>query len=130
MREPPVMFRLPSHVLNNATMLAERLDTSVNIVAKLIVAREIMHVPAMLDEHDRQLANIYQFLRDLAFRNEDFIASATIDASAAEPVMAKLEDVIGAIDAVRDAAFVRPSTYIADLIRTCDERPVQKSIRF
>ena len=59
------MFRLPDHVLSNVEAVARRLDVSVNIVAKLIVTREVMHVPAMLDEHDRQLANIHQFLREI-----------------------------------------------------------------
>ena len=66
MRQPPIMFRLPDHVLRNVDALAGRLDVSVNIVAKLIVTREIMHVPAMIEEHDRQMANMHQFLRELA----------------------------------------------------------------
>jgi hypothetical protein len=43
--------------------------------------------------------------------------------------MEKLDEVMGALDSIRDAAFVRPSTYIADLIRRHDERPVQKPLR-
>ena len=52
MREPAVMFRLPAHILSNLEALAHRLGVSVNIVAKLIVTREVMHIPAMLDEHE------------------------------------------------------------------------------
>ena len=55
MREPAVMFRLPAHVLSNVELLAGRLDISVNLVAKLIVTREIMHIPAILEEHERQI---------------------------------------------------------------------------
>lgn len=128
MREPPIMFRLPDHVLSNVDTLAERLDTSVNIVAKLIVTREIMHIPAMLDEHDRQLANMHQFLRELAFRNEAFHSDRGGDAESIEAIAEKLRELMGAIDTVRDAAFVRPSSYITDLIRKHDERAVQKSL--
>ncbi|MEX2697392.1 hypothetical protein [Rhizobium mongolense] len=129
MREPAVMFRLPAHVLRNVEVLASRLDISVNLVAKLIVTREIMHIPAMLEEHDRQLGNMHQFLRELAFRNEGFLSEECEQAIVAEAIMAKLHEVMGALDSIRDAAFVRPSTYIADLIRKHDERPVQKSLR-
>ncbi|MFA1674855.1 hypothetical protein ACDY97_19345 [Rhizobium mongolense] len=129
MREPAVMFRRPAHVLRNVEVLASRLDISVNLVAKLIVTREIMHIPAMLEEHDRQLGNMHQFLRELAFRNEGFLSEECEQAIVAEAIMAKLHEVMGALDSIRDAAFVRPSTYIADLIRKHDERPVQKSLR-
>jgi hypothetical protein len=129
MREPAVMFRLPAHVLSNVELLASHLDISVNLVAKLIVTREIMHVPAMLEEHDRQLGNMHQFLRELAIRNEEFLSEERDHAVLGAAIMAKLDEVMGALDAIRDAAFVRPSTFIADLIRRHDERPVQKSLR-
>ncbi|MBY5639849.1 hypothetical protein HFO39_34780 [Rhizobium leguminosarum] len=129
MREPAIMFRLPAQVLSNLDALARRLDVSVNIVAKLIVTREIMHIPAMLEEHDRQLANMHQFLRDLAFRNEEFLSVGGRKDAAAEAMAEKLHEVMTALDAIRDAAFIRPSTFIADLIRNHDERPVQKSLR-
>ena len=129
MRDPAIMFRLPAHVLSNVEALARRLGISVNIVAKLIVVRELMHIPAMLEEHDRQLANMHQFLRELAFRNEEFLSEKERRDEAAEAITQKLDEIIGALDAIRDAAFVRPSTFIADLIRKHDERPVQKSRR-
>ncbi|MBY5848084.1 hypothetical protein E0H46_15090 [Rhizobium leguminosarum bv. viciae] len=129
MREPAIMFRLPAQVLSNLDPLARRLDVSVNIVAKLIVTREIMHIPAMLEEHDRQLANMHQFLRDLAFRNEEFLSEESVHAESAKAIAHQLEEVMSALDAIRDAAFIRPSTFIADLIRNHDERPVQKSLR-
>ncbi|MGO7758309.1 hypothetical protein GFL91_27940 [Rhizobium leguminosarum bv. viciae] len=129
MREPAIMFRLPTQVLSNVEALARRLNVSVNIVAKLIVTREIMHIPAMLEEHDRQLANMHQFLRELAFRNEEFLSVDGRKGAAAEAMAEKLHEVMTALDAIRDAAFVRPSTFIADLIRNHDERPVQKSLR-
>jgi len=129
MREPAIMFRLPAHVLSNVELLASRLDISVNLVAKLIVTREIMHIPAMLEEHDRQLGNMHQFLRELAFRNEEFLSEARDQAVLGAAIMAKLDEVMGALDSIRDAAFVRPTTFIADLIRRHDERPVQKSLR-
>ena len=122
------MFRLPDHVRSNAEALAERLETSANIVAKLIVTREIMHIPAMLDEHARQLANMHQFLRELAFRNEAFLSDGRGDGESIEAVGRMLQEVMGAVDAVRDAAFVRPSSYIADLIRKHDEQAFQKSL--
>ncbi|WP_229002286.1 hypothetical protein [Rhizobium sp. AB2/73] len=122
------MFRLPDHVLSNVDALAGRLDVSVNIVAKLIVTREIMHVSAMLDEHDRQLANMHQFLREIAFRNEAFLTDQGARAGGARAIEQKLDEVMGALDAIRDAAFVRPSSYIVDLIRKHDERAVQKSL--
>ncbi|MBY3561712.1 hypothetical protein [Rhizobium laguerreae] len=129
MREPAIMFRLPAHVLSNVEALAQRLGVSVNIIAKLIVTREIMHIPAMLEEHDRQLANMHQFLRELAFRNEEFLVEQGRRGAAAEAITEKLNEVMTALDAIRDAAFIRPSTFIADLIRSHDERPVQKSLR-
>ncbi|MEH7901326.1 hypothetical protein V7794_08255 [Rhizobium laguerreae] len=129
MREPAIMFRLPAQVLSNLDALARRLDVSVNIVAKLIVTREIMHIPAMLEEHDRQLANMHQFLRDLAFRNEEFLSEESAHAESTKAIAHQLEEVMSALDAIRDAAFIRPSTFIADLIRNHDERPVQKSLR-
>ncbi|NEK46353.1 hypothetical protein GR250_33860 [Rhizobium leguminosarum] len=129
MREPAIMFRLPAQVLINLDALARRLDVSVNIVAKLIVTREIMHIPAMLEEHDRQLANMHQFLRDLAFRNEEFLSEESVHAEGTKAIAHQLEEVMSALDAIRDAAFIRPSTFIADLIRSHDERPVQKSLR-
>jgi hypothetical protein len=88
-----------------------------------------MHIPALLEEHDRQLANMHQFLRELAFRNEEFLSEEGGKAARAEAIMEKLDEVMGALDSIRDAAFVRPSTYIADLIRRHDERPVQKPLR-
>ncbi len=129
MREPAIMFRLPTHVLSNVELLASRLDISVNLIAKLIVTREIMHVSAILEEHDRQLGNMHQFLRELAFRNEEFLSEGSNQDNLAAAIMAKLEEVMGALDSIRDAAFVRPSTFIADLIRRHDERPHQKSLR-
>ena len=129
MREPAVMFRLPAHILSNLEAVSRRLDVSVNIVAKLIVTREVMHIPAMLEEHDRQLANIHQFLRELAFRNEEFLSEGDVRAPNAKAVAQQLENVMGALDAVRDAAYVRPSTFIADLLRNHDDRHVQKSLR-
>ena len=128
MRQPPIMFRLPDHVLRNVDALAGRLDVSVNIVAKLIVTREIMHVPAMIEEHDRQMANMHQFLRELAWRNEAFLAQEVGHAEGTRLIAQKLDEVMGAIDAVRDAAFVRPSSYIVELIRKHDERDLQKSL--
>lgn len=129
MREPAVMFRLPAHVLGNVGLLASRLDISVNLVAKLIVTREIMHIPAILEEHDRQLGNMHQFLRELALSNEEFLLEERDQAILGAAIMAKLDEVMGALDSIRDAAFVRPSTFIADLIRRYDERPHQKSLR-
>ncbi|MBY3516524.1 hypothetical protein HFN76_30640 [Rhizobium laguerreae] len=129
MREPAIMFRLPAHVLSDVEALAQRLDVSVNIIAKLIVTREIMHIPAMLEEHDRQLANMHQFLRELAFRNEEFLSEDRRNGAAAQAIKGKLHEVTIALDAIRDAAFIRPSTFIADLIRSHDERSVQKSLR-
>ena len=128
MRQPPIMFRLPDNVLRNVDALAGRLDVSVNIVAKLIVTREIMHVPAMIEEHDRQMANMHQFLRELAWRNEAFLAQEVGHAEGTRLIAQKLDEVMGAIDAVRDAAFVRPSSYIVELIRKHDERGLQKSL--
>lgn len=128
MREPAIMFRLPTHVLSNVELLASHLDISVNLVAKLIVMREIMHIPAILEEHDRQLGNMHQFLRDLAFRNEEFLSDGSNQDILAAAIMERLDEVMAALDSIRDAAFVRPSTFIADLIRRHDERPYQKSL--
>ncbi|MBB3649191.1 hypothetical protein FHX14_005425 [Rhizobium sp. BK619] len=129
MRGPAIMFRLPPQVLSNLDALARRLDVSANIVAKLIVTREIMHIPAMLEEHDRQLANMHQFLRDLAFRNEEFLSEESVHAESTKAIAHQLEEVMRALDAIRDAAFIRPSTFITDLIRNRDERSIQKSLR-
>jgi hypothetical protein len=127
MRQPAIMFRVPGPVLGSLNQLSERLDISANIVAKLIVVREINSIPAMLEEHDRQLANIHRFLREIAFRNESYLGDNTAVAGAA--VMDGLMEVMAALDAIRDASSVRPSNFIADLIRTHDDRPIQKSLR-
>lgn len=119
MREPAIMFRLPGPALDSLGQLADRLDLSPNIVAKLIVTREITRIPAMLEEHDRQLANMHQFLRELAFRNEDFLEGKMN--SAAVAIMGELKQLMAALDAIRDASFVRPSNFIAELIRKHDE---------
>ena len=87
-----------------------------------------MHIPAMLEEHDRQMANMHQFLRELAWRNEAFLAREVGLAEGTRLIAQKLDEVMGAIDAVRDAAFVRPSSYIVELIRKHDERGLQKSL--
>lgn len=129
MREPAIMFRLPAHVLSNLELLASRLDISVNLIAKLIVTREIMHIPAILEEHDRQLGNMHQFLRELAYCNEEFLSRKDDHTILGEAIMGKLDEVMGALDSIRDAAFVRPPTFIADLIRRHDERPQQKSLK-
>lgn len=127
MREPAIMFRLPGHVLGNLCELADRLDVSSNIVAKLIVTREVTRIPVMLQEHDRELANMHQFLRELAFRNEDYLlAGNELLASAA--IMEGLGEVMAALDAIREASFVRPSSFITDLIRTHDERTIQQPL--
>jgi len=123
------MFRLPSHILSDLEALSRRVDVSVNIIAKLIVVREVMQIPAMLEEHDRQLANIHQFLRELALRNEEFLTEESVDAPSAKAIAQQLENVMDALDAIRDAAYVRPSSYISDLIRNIDDRHVQKSLR-
>lgn len=127
MREPAIMFRLPSHVLGSLGKVAERLNVSNNIVAKLIVTREITRIPAMLEEHDRQLANMHQFLREIAFRNEDFLLDGT-DSSTGAALIGELKEVMAALDAIREASFVRPSSFIVDLIRKHDERPIQQSL--
>lgn len=123
MREPAVMFRLPGHVRVELEKVAERLEVSANIVAKLIVTREVTRIPTMLEEHDRQLANMHQFLRELAFRNEDFLAKPSSSGGAA--IMERLTAVMAALDAIRDASFVRPSPFITDPIRKHDDRPIQ-----
>ncbi len=120
------MFRVPGHILGNLDALAERLCVSANIVAKLIVTREVTQIPAMLEEHDRQLANIHQFLRELAFRNEDHLREGKRSLAGAA-ILEGLTEVMAALDAIRAASFVRPSTFISDLIREHDERTIQQS---
>lgn len=124
MREPAIMFRLPSHVRVGLDQVAERFDLSANIIAKLIVTREVTRIPVMLEEHDRQLANMHQFLRELAFRNEDFLEETSLDGAA---IMQELKAIMATLDAIRDASFVRPSSFITDLIRRHDDRSIQRS---
>lgn len=124
MREPAIMFRLPSHVRVGLDQVAERFDLSANIIAKLIVTREVTRIPVMLDEHDRQLANMHQFLRELAFRNEDFLEETSLDGAA---IMQELKAIMATLDAIRDASFVRPSSFITDPIRRHDDRSIQRS---
>ena len=118
------MFRLPSHVRVGLDQVAERFDLSANIIAKLIVTREVTRIPVMLEEHDRQLANMHQFLRELAFRNEDFLEETSLDGAA---IMQELKAIMATLDAIRDASFVRPSSFITDLIRRHDDRSIQRS---
>jgi hypothetical protein len=120
-REPAIMFRLPRHVISNLDQLAERIGVSSNIIAKLIVTREVTRIPAMLDEHDRQLANIHRFLREIAFHNEDFLDGNMF--LAGEAILIRLKDVMAALDAMRDASFVRPSGFVAELVRSNDGGP-------
>ncbi|MGH6861916.1 MAG: hypothetical protein ACRECY_16825 [Phyllobacterium sp.] len=68
-----------------------------------------MNIPALLDEHDRQLEDMHQFLRQLTFHHADFLAeNEERSDAAAKAVLAKLNDVMAVLDAIRDAAFVRP----------------------
>ncbi|MFC0808996.1 hypothetical protein ACFHWW_26745 [Ensifer sp. P24N7] len=128
MRDPAVMFRLPGHLQANLDALAKHLNTSPNLIAKLIVIREITQIPAMLEEHEKQLGNMHHFLQEMALRNEQFLAEDGDRTEAAEAIMAKLDEVMLAMDSIRDSAIVRPSTYIEDLIKEHDERPVQESL--
>lgn len=127
MRGSAIMFRLPGHILGSLDEIAGRLDVSANIVAKLIVTREVTRIPAMLEEHDRQLANMHQFLRELAFRNEDFLLQVN-EPRAGVALLDTLTEVMTALDAIREASFVRPSSFINDLIRQHDERSIQHSL--
>ncbi|TNM60329.1 hypothetical protein [Aliirhizobium smilacinae] len=124
MREPAIMFRLPGHVRVGLDQVAERFDLSANMIAKLIVTREVTRIPVMLEEHDRQLANMHQFLRELALRNEDFLEESSLDGAA---IMQELKAIMATLDAIRDASFVRPSSFITDLIRRHDDRSIQRS---
>ncbi len=127
MRRSAIMFRLPDYVLDTLDQLAVRLDVSTNIIAKLIVTREVTHIPAMLEEHDRELANMHQFLREIAFQIEDLFEGNASSGGAA--ITDRLNDVMAALDAIRNASFVRSSNSIADLIRKHDERPIKTSLR-
>lgn len=129
MRDPAIMFRLPGPVLPNLDALAKRLNVSVNLIAKMIVIREIMNIPAMLEEHDKQLADIHEFLRDIAIQHHEYLSENSDEPNAeADGILKRLDEVMSAVDSIRSSAFVRPSTYIEDLIRQHDERPVQESL--
>ncbi|NTF10470.1 hypothetical protein G6L37_31165 [Agrobacterium rubi] len=120
MRGSAIMFPLPGHVLRNLDQIVDRVNVSANIVAKLIVTREVTRIPAIPEEHDRQLANMHQFLRELSFRHEDFLLEAN-EPPAGAVLMDRLTVLMNTLDAIREASFVRPSTFINDLIRQHDE---------
>jgi hypothetical protein len=114
MPNPRYFFRLPPQVADTLEALAEQMGTAPGEVVKLIVTREIMNIPALLDEHDRQLEDMHQFLRQLTFHHADFLAGheERRDA-AAKAVLAKLNDIMVVLDAIRDAAFVRSTPSVA-----------------
>jgi len=64
----------------------------------------------------------------VGFRNVTFLENNSECREGVKPSTRKLDEVTASLDAIRDAAFVRPSTYIADLIRKHDERAIQNTL--
>lgn len=129
MPSPRYYLRLPRHQADELEALAARLDTSPALIIKLLVNRTLSEVASLLTDHDEQLEHIHLMIRDIAQVHLDLMRDefAAIDQRSAR-ILEKLDEMARAIDSIRDAAFVRSSTIVKDLIAAHDEKRRQKSL--
>lgn len=132
MPNPRIFFRISHSVANDLQALAKRFRTTPGSIAKLIVLREVSHIPALLDEHDQALQEIQQFHRDLVATLEDYLEETDDPEkrSGVHQIISELNEQSQTIEAVRSAASPRPSPLIAMLIERHDQESVQTSFAY
>ena len=129
MASVPVVFRLPSHLLDELAAVAQRVESSPGLIARLIVTRDLTQTAAMLETHDQKLEHLYLMVRDIARVHRDLIHDGNVAADQSSTrILKKLDEMAREIDSIRDAAFVRNYTTVKDLIAAHDEKPTQQSL--
>lgn len=129
MASVPVMFRLQRHLSDQLAALAQRIESSPGLIARLIVTRNLTETAAMLETHDEKLEHIYLMIKDIAHVHRGLMRdeAAAPDQHAIQ-ILEKLDEIARAIDSIRDAAFVRSYTIVKDLIAAHDEKPTQETL--
>ena len=132
MPNPRIFFRVHHSVANDLQALAKRFGTTRGSIAKLIVLREVSHIPALLDEQDQALQAIQQFHRDLVAALEDYLEEIEDPGkrSGVHQIVSELNEQSQTIDAIRSAASPRPSPLIATVVECHDEETVQTSFPY
>jgi hypothetical protein len=129
MPSPKYSFRLPQHLGDQLDALARRLGATPTMIAKAIVTKLLAESALLLEKHDQQLEHIFLMIKDIAHVHRDLMRDDTVrNDESTTTILARLEDIAQAVDSIRDAAFVRPSTTVEDLIAAHDEKPVQQSL--
>ncbi|MCO5066913.1 MAG: hypothetical protein M9924_21330 [Rhizobiaceae bacterium] len=128
MASPQYFLRIPQHQADELEALADRLETSPGLILKVLVDRTISETATVLHDHDLQLEHVHLTIRDIAKVFRDLMSDNVVPADDhAIRILEKLDDIARAVDSIRDAAFVRPSTSVRELIAAHDEAPVQQS---
>lgn len=129
MASVPVMFRLPAQLSDQLAALAQRVESSPGLIARLIVTRDLTETAAMLETHDEKLEHIFLMIKDIAQVHRDLMREEVF-ATGQDTirVLEKLDEIARAIDSIRDAAFVRSYTIVKDLIAAHDEKATQESL--
>jgi hypothetical protein len=132
MPNPRIFFRVSRSVVNDLQALAKRFRTTPGSIVKLIVLREVSHIPAVLDKHDQALQEIQQFHRDLVATLEDYLEEMDDleKRSGVDQIISELNEQSQTIEAIRNAASPRPSPLIATLIDRHDQEHVQTSFAY
>lgn len=133
MASPRYQFRLSSPIGQAIDQLAARLGTSPACFIRFLVERTMGEGGALLQEHDKALAEMRQFHRDLVFVLDGYLEEES-DLSRRQSlsdVREKLIDLTRAIDSIRTAANVTPSALIDEIVREFDatKPPVQISFK-
>ena len=128
MPSPKYSFRLPQHLGDQLDALAQRLDATPTMIAKAIVTKLLAETALLLEKHDEQIEFIFLMIKDIAHVHRELMRDGTVsNDNSAATILARLDNIARAVDSIRDAAFVRPSTTVQDLIAAHDEKPVQQS---
>lgn len=128
MASVPVVFRLPSHLSDELAAVAQRVESSPGLIARLIVTRDLTQTAAMLETHDQKLEHLYLMIRDIAGVHRDLMRNRNAAADPSIRILEKLDEMAREIDSIRDAAFVRNYTIVKELIAAYDEKPTQQSL--
>lgn len=129
MPSPSVVFRVPHHVMEGLTALSERVGVSPGLIARTIVVRDLTQTAAMLTEHDEYLEHMFLMIKDIAHVHRDLMREGTVsNDDSARAILVRLAEIARAVDSIRDAAFVRPSTTVQDLIAAHDKRSLRRSV--
>ncbi len=122
MVSPHYQFRLRTSVAPAIDDLAARLGTSPGRLIRFLVERTVAEGGALLHEHDRALAEMRQFHRDLVIvldryleENNDLERSRSFS-----EIRETLTDLARAIDAIRASTNATPSPRIDEIVRDYD----------